>query len=906
MDEFVAILAAGITLSTEEVNRESIIDLTGPPLGRPKSDVELQHKDSEQTIVKKERLAQLPLAPGFLKGGQEKDVANLLSNVDPDLIKQIQNIRKLAGTTVIADHGWEEELSDEQVYEKEPSIDWDGDISYGGSDSYSSFLDLNDFDMDLDFDGSAHVDDRGSGEEEEHDAPSPQADSRSGEDSGDTDPDIDRRRLWPKLVQDITAWNSAITREFKFRPDNNDKKMCFFGRWCFTSTDTMALQLAQDLAPNHGILVTSQNISKQGKAGKVGVEFKKGTKYTGWVRPGYRFFRHTNGCHPSDIQAAAAHTASGKLFRFDAFGLQTKNTLLTLSTRHYATKKFKKTLMKLYPNNVVITAHTVRNIKLGNNTWGWQLAIMVGPGNDGIIIHFGVMLFYMETKATYKFALDSLPRSLSLGPGAPLKTTVVFADGLLSQAVVSPGQFFFSDSGTFKDEILAALSAATGESCTRHFEAEIRTLESRDADLAATYIASLMRISRHLAGWGLNDKLTLGLKGSQMSESTHAQVKSWFKNLRLDPLTLINGITDMCSLTLVSRRKKKFNYAMEYGLPFEDKPAKPRKSEPPHIEKCRMWGSRRCTEKFIEEETLSKEYPVHLIPGVRDGPPVYQVFRIELATGPERHQELCSGVYGGARNNGQVQFLKELTEVLGQMFQKLNDTAHGQDIFAAIGKSLLRYSALQRGEEGPPSSLFEDPETVPRQPGGQQIKRMHGPERKQQSKMKKQKVESAAEAAPDEPAAEAAKDEPAAEAVNDEPAAEAVNDEPAAEAAKDVPTDDLDKLAADTSADSVVFYWDLTARGESKEHAGDSTLLYTTHNDQDIPADGKNNLLRESHLQVTHLVISLHHVIPPPPPPLPHRAPAVTNCCQSKDKSTTLIPGCKSANTRFTIGATTQ
>ncbi|KNC80203.1 hypothetical protein SARC_07429 [Sphaeroforma arctica JP610] len=83
-----------------------------------------------------------------------------MSNVDPELVKQIQIMRKLAGTTVIADHIWEEDLSDEQVYEKERSKDWDGDTTYGGS---ASVLDYN---LDLDLDESAHVDDRGSGEEE--------------------------------------------------------------------------------------------------------------------------------------------------------------------------------------------------------------------------------------------------------------------------------------------------------------------------------------------------------------------------------------------------------------------------------------------------------------------------------------------------------------------------------------------------------------------------------------------------------------------------------------------------------------------------------------------------------------------------------------------------------------------
>ncbi|KNC78371.1 hypothetical protein SARC_09193 [Sphaeroforma arctica JP610] len=49
-----------------------------------------------------------------------------------------------------------------------------------------------------------------------------------------------------------------------------------------------------------------------------------------------------------------------------------------------------------------------------------------------------------------------------------------------------------------------------------------------------------------------------------------------------------------------------------------------------------------------------------------------------------------------------------------------------------------------------------------------------------------------------------------------------------------------DKPAADTSADSGVF----NRAMYSKELAGDPTLLYTTHNDQEIPADGKKKLAK--------------------------------------------------------------
>ncbi|KNC87381.1 hypothetical protein SARC_00522 [Sphaeroforma arctica JP610] len=153
----------------------------------------------------------------------------------------------------------------------------------------------------------------------------------------------------------------------------------------------------------------------------------------------------------------------------------------------------------------------------GNNYWGWQLAIIVGPGIGGMIKHFGVTLFYMETKAIYNFALDSLQKSIGPGPKAPLNTRLVFAEGFLTQADVNPGQFFFSDryhikinfyknlrglySGKLQVMILDVLHPGTRRSSDAHFIVVIQILQTRDADSTASYIPNLVNtnMSRYLA-----------------------------------------------------------------------------------------------------------------------------------------------------------------------------------------------------------------------------------------------------------------------------------------------------------------------------------------------------------------------------------------------------------------------
>ncbi|KNC80202.1 hypothetical protein SARC_07428 [Sphaeroforma arctica JP610] len=219
----------------------------------------------------------------------------------------------------------------------------------------------------------------------------------------------------------------------------------------------------------------------------------------------------------------------------------TKNTLLPLSIHHCPANEFKKALMKLYPDNVVINAQTIRNIKLRAIKWGVETGesknilgdmrtALPGfyerssPFAENERIPDDVMNEFLRMRECEE-TMNALQRSLSHGPGAPLKTKIVFADGFLSQADVSPAQFFFSDryyikqnihknlkglyGGTVKDKIIAALSAGTRESCTRHFEAAIRTLQSRDADSTATYITSLMQMSRHLADLSTQEATTV-------------------------------------------------------------------------------------------------------------------------------------------------------------------------------------------------------------------------------------------------------------------------------------------------------------------------------------------------------------------------------------------------------------
>ncbi|KNC87382.1 hypothetical protein SARC_00523 [Sphaeroforma arctica JP610] len=193
---------------------------------------------------------------------------------------------------------------------------------------------------------------------------------------------------------------------------------------------------------------------------------------------------------------------------------------------------------------------------------------------------------------------------------------------------------------------------------------------------------------------------------------------------------------------------------------------------------------------------------------------------VPKSTKDKGKKQPSSSKYSTYTDQNFTEYQKLCSDVLGLMFQKLNDIDHGQNKLAAIGNGLLKYSALQRGEERLLNSLFEGPKTIPRQPGGQQIKCKHGVELKQQPT--KRKVESTDEPnAPDRPAVEPnttdkpaaepdAPDKPVAELnAPDKPATEPnASDKPAAEPnALDKPAAEpnaLDKSAADTSADCSV------------------------------------------------------------------------------------------------------
>ncbi|KNC85201.1 hypothetical protein SARC_02620 [Sphaeroforma arctica JP610] len=251
----------------------------------------------------------------------------------------------------------------------------------------------------------------------------------------------------------------------------------------------------------------------------------------------------------------------------------------------------------------------------GNKEWWWQISILVGPGNDGKIKYFGAMLFYMETKEVYRFALDSLHKSM--GERAPLKTKINFADGFLNQSDVREGQFYFADSyntwqtisknlgryysGRVKKALDKDMHATTQQLCDHYLDIAIDILSQKNAATGVRFLNKMKQSSEHMFEWGIAGKLTMGLKGSQMSESSNSQLEAWFKSLILTMPRLFTGICKIANQMHSASRIARIRYNMICNIGKYDDDGPPRFHEPVHIADCRKWGSEICTERVSVE-----------------------------------------------------------------------------------------------------------------------------------------------------------------------------------------------------------------------------------------------------------------------------------------------------------------